>query len=237
MIENGPCDKKSSEIPFCDETTETADTIRIFPELSSVKLSPDHFGNHASSLVRAVPFLIKYDCQWPIRVLQVQISEALDVSRIEPLAAFEIASLLDSPALAEIVVRRHGTAYMRLDTYSSLYIKCKQCFCSSDSNGLHQHGDRGRVKLPCGRFKCSVCGCFSDQGPELPSATDMPPFSRIPGEYMGALWAANRATAFNASQTIAASTFSSVLRDLRKSEVRVWEFIVADGKKKQGGEE
>lgn len=214
MLENGPGNKDSPEIPFCDETTETADTIRIFLELSGAQLSAESFDNGALKIVQAIPFLHKYECKWAIRLLALQTETNFQRGRLGAREAFIIATLIDSHGLAESVIRQSGTGPIGFDEYKGYTITCDKCGCQRSTGKV--------IATACRVLWKRNCDCFFHTGLQPTVARQ---FASLPKDYLSALIIANREVTFGATFSTASKTFAETLRTVRAPAVGISQFL------------
>lgn len=103
-------DDKTSTIPFTDDDMESANTIRVFLGLVTVNLPSTLLGENSYKIFAAVPFLRKYQCDQPRRVLKVMITQKptdTDKPNITPWCAFGIAVSIDDFSLATDLIEEH----------------------------------------------------------------------------------------------------------------------------------
>lgn len=216
MIQAFPVDAEAPEIPFCDETIETAATIRIFLGLSYSRLYKKHFTDESSAVIQVIAFLDKYECQMSKRLLEGETLKALMSDSVAPKDAFIIGALLESDELVKLVLRLHGTAPLGFYEYANFRIECDSCGCSNKSK-------KGRS---IGHPVCSKCQCFKGT-----MRADVSHFSQLPAKYVCALVTANSAAVMGATFVTALKAFTNTVHQLEvSSQLRQLCMLIQDAK-------
>lgn len=110
MINSNPTggDDTDQTIPFTDEAIENAEAIRIFLGLVVADLSQDLFTDDGVKLMAAVPFLDKYNCQQPKKVLGLMTTDMYSNGNTSLLTAFVHAARLDNDRACVTILERGG---------------------------------------------------------------------------------------------------------------------------------